>query len=198
VSSEEIAKPTTTDDGMDHVSVACRGLIGLIFFLSAASKIKSRASSAEFFAVTRKLLRVFAGRPWATPLVTRVTGFAVISMELAILIALTIPSLARLGFGIALVALLMFSSAIAAAMHRGVRMSCACFGRSTTPLGVPHLVRNIILAVAAITGLVLGAERPETASPEALLVPVLAALATALVLIRFDDLVDLFKPGPRL
>ncbi|MFI7633495.1 MauE/DoxX family redox-associated membrane protein [Nonomuraea sp. NPDC049400] len=183
---------------MDHVSIACRGLIGVVFLLSAASKITSRAAAVEFFGVIRRLLRIFAGQPWATRSATKATGFAVISMELAVPFALAIPSLARLGFGTALVALLMFSCAIAAAIHRGVRMSCACFGRSTTPLGVPHLVRNGILSVAAITGLVLGAGRPVTASPQALLVPVLAALVTALVLIRFDDLVDLFKPRARL
>jgi hypothetical protein len=170
-------------------------LIGLIFLWSAVSKLTGRTAAKEFFGVTRRLLSACVGGGWATRTTARIVGVVVISVELATPAALAIPALVRIGFGVALVMLLSFSYAIVAAMHRGISTACACFGRSTAPLGAPHLVRNTLLSVAVITGLVVGPEHLGGVPALALAVPALAALASALVLVRLDDLVDLFAPS---
>jgi len=60
----------------------------------------------------------------------------------------------RLGGVVALVALAGFSVVLAAALRRGVRVACGCFGGSgAQPVTVADLVRNALLAVPAAAAL---------------------------------------------
>ncbi|WP_306368059.1 MauE/DoxX family redox-associated membrane protein [Nocardiopsis sp. CC223A] len=76
-------------------------------------------------------------------------------------------------------------------------VACSCFGTGRSVLGWPHVWRNLVLSALAATGLgcavVAG---PVLPSPNAAAVAAGAAAALTAVTFYFDDLVDLFRPGP--
>lgn len=100
--------------------------------------------------------------------------------------------------GLALAASLLtaFSVGIAVSARQGPPVPCRCFGPSETPFGYRHVVRNSLLIAVAVTGGL--AATPGGSSelhPAAIVVAVAAACVAALV-IRVDDLVDLFAGPP--
>ena len=75
--------------------------------------------------------------------------------ELAIAAALILMPSARWGALAALALLLAFTSAIVRAMRRGEAPDCHCFGQlHSEPAGAPSVVRNGLLAAAAIVVLI--------------------------------------------
>ncbi|MGQ4267057.1 MauE/DoxX family redox-associated membrane protein [Nocardiopsis changdeensis] len=77
----------------------------------------------------------------------------------------------------------------------GNAVPCACFGSSRTPLGWPHVGRNLALTGVAAAGLAcalaVGPALPT--SPGGIAVALAAAAAVTAVTFFFDDLVDLFR-----
>lgn len=101
-------------------------------------------------------------------------------------------------FGFASGALLLsvFTVAIAAAMSRGDRVPCRCFGASTTRLGLPHVARNLALVAVCATGLVATVSATGPVRHPAGIATALVCAATVVGLAaRLDDLVALFAPG---
>ncbi|MEU8004505.1 MauE/DoxX family redox-associated membrane protein [Catellatospora sp. NPDC049111] len=175
---------------MRYVLLGCVVCLGVVFAVSAISKLRSRASYAAFVASTRELLP----RPWppAAPV-----ALTVVVAEVAIVpLLFSVPTA---GLAVAAVLLLAFSAAIVLAVRRGVRTSCRCFGSSTKPLAGPHAVRSGVLAALAVTGAVLagpvGAANVVTGlHPAGVAITLLAAGVFAALMIMFDDLVGLFAP----
>jgi hypothetical protein len=179
-----------------YLAFASRCLIGLVFVLSAASKLRNRRAFDDFVGAIRQLLTaVVPGRVWGRATV-RGTGVAVIAAEVVIPILLAVPGLARAGFAVAAGLLVAFTVAIAAVLRRGTGTACHCFGAAASPLGPVHLVRNGILLIIAGTGLVVGGVGLDGAAPAGLVVAGAAALVAAVVLTRLDDIVDLFSADP--
>jgi hypothetical protein len=91
----------------------------------------------------------------------------------------------------------VLAAGVTVVIRSGTRAACACFGaRPGRDLGRSHLVRNaglLALLVTAFVGNALGNGRPPVA---ATVVAVLTGVVTALLVIRFDDLVALFAPVP--
>lgn len=108
---------------------------------------------------------------------------------------MVVPGTAGIGIGIAIVLLMVFGVGIAAAMLRGLRTTCRCFGSSSAPLGRRHLVRNALLVAVAATGLAFGSDRVGSADPAGLAVAGAGALVLAALVVRLDDLIDLFTPA---
>ncbi|MGK5552102.1 MauE/DoxX family redox-associated membrane protein [Actinomadura kijaniata] len=182
---------------MEYLAFGCRVLIGLVFALSAFSKLRSRPAFAEFAAVTRTLLRALVPGRSAGRAGARRVGAAVAVLEAAVPVLLVVPAAVPAGHAVALALLAAFAAGIAAALRGGVRTACRCFGASAAPLGARHLARNGVLALAALTGLVAGPGRVAAAEPAGLAVAATAAAVLALLVIRFDDLIDLFAdPAP--
>lgn len=171
---------------MTYLSFAGHWLLGVVFAISAVSKLRGRAAFAEFAASTRDLLP----SRWRTTSVTVST--VVVVLEAAVPVLLAVPGLRRGGLGLAMTLLVAFGAAIAAALRRGERTACRCFGASRVPLGKRHLVRNGLLAAVAVLALVSGDVRP--ADPVGLAVAGTAAGVLALLVTRFDDVIDLFAP----
>lgn len=177
---------------MTHVGFAASCLIGLVFGISAVSKLRS---FGEFARTTRLLLIAVAGprRPLSYT-GTRSVSVAVAAAESAIPALALVPVLNPVGLGLAGLLLVGFGVGIAAAMRRGVRTSCRCFGASSQPLGARHLVRNAALLLVAVAGLTAG-----PAGDIELAGRVIAAGAAAILAVlvfRLDDLIDLFTPNP--
>ncbi|WP_432921769.1 MauE/DoxX family redox-associated membrane protein [Microbispora sp. CA-135349] len=174
---------------MSYVLVGCRLLIGLVFVLSAVSKIRSRAAYAKFREATRSLAPGLPYRP--------VAAF-VVALELAVAPALAWPTTTPIGFAAAAALLAAFTVATASAIRRGSRVDCRCFGPSATTAGAGHLVRNGVLLAAATAGagLAVAGVPPVGAHLAGVAVAVAAALLLTTLAVLADDIAGLFSASP--
>jgi uncharacterized membrane protein YphA (DoxX/SURF4 family) len=169
---------------MAYAALAARVLIGLVFVVSAAGKLRAYG---EFVTSVRdfRLLPPAWDRPVAA---------VVVAVEVAVPVLLLVSATARLGAALAIGLLAVLTAAVWSAVQRGTGAVCRCFGVRPDPLGPRHVARNLTLLVAA--GLALGGG---AVAPAGVVVAVGAAVVAALVLLRLDDLADLFRgtPAPR-
>jgi hypothetical protein len=181
---------------MVYLVVGCASLIGTVFAVSTFSKLHSRRALTEFLYSTTTMLYAFPRAQRVNRTFARSVGFAVIAAELGTFILVVIPATVPIGFGVAFVLLLGFSLAIAVTSRSGVSVSCRCFGASSSPVGGRHLLRNSLLLVATISGLVASvAGRQGPATPAGVAIAAGTAVVAAVLLIRFDDLFELFRPS---
>jgi hypothetical protein len=177
---------------MDEVGFGCYCLLGLVFAMSSASKLRGRTAFDEFVGTTRVLAVAMIPGYQVSRDEARLVGVAVVSGETAVPVLMVLPGTAGIGLGIAMFLLTVFGVGIAAAMRRGLRTTCRCFGSSSTPLGTRHLVRNALLVAVAATGLAFGPDQLTQADPAGSAVAGAAALVLAALVVRLDDLIDLF------
>jgi hypothetical protein len=172
---------------MFYLVLTCRCLLGVVFAVSAASKLRP-AGFADF---TRTVRAVVPGwSRWAGPIAA-----AVAAGEAMVVAGLFLPSTTPYGFGLAGLLLAAFVFAIVHTLRRGAAVRCRCFGSSGTPLGYPHVVRNALLIAVAVAGLLGTAVTAGTglAVPlPAAAVSVAGGVVAAAVLIRLDEIVELF------
>ncbi len=161
-----------------YLELGCRGLLAGVFLVSLAGKLRGRAAYAAFVAATASLLAT-DGRQ------ARVLAPLTIAAEIATVGALAVGTA---GLLVAAALLGCFTVALVLALRRGTTAPCRCFGASTTPIGVHHVVRNLVLAGLAVVGSIAGYDGAPL-DPAALVVTALAALVCVLVTVRLDDLV---------
>jgi hypothetical protein len=168
-----------------YVALSCRCVMAITFGFSFFSKIRNGNAFREFAAWVGGVPPV-SRRTQLPVAVTLVAG------ELVVTGTVIAPGTARWGLTLAALLLTVFAAGIYAALRRGVRAPCRCFGASTTPLGWSQVVRNTLLAVVAVAGAIAqGSQRGVT-------VPgVILSLATAALLvvpvIFYDDLAFLLQ-----
>lgn len=177
---------------MPYLLLFSRGLLAIVFLVSAAGKLRSRAQLRAF----TESLRAMKVLPAAA--VGPVAG-TVAMAELAVaLLLVPLPTPAPTTIGFALAALLLggFTVAIVLVLRRGVQASCRCFGASAgRPFGREHVVRNLVLLAFAVLGGYASLGDTAITGYRAVLALPPAALC-ALVVTRLDDLVALFAPVP--
>ena len=184
---------------MSFVLVFGYAVTAVVFVVSATGKLRDpdgfRDSLAPLSVIPRRSIRAVAvalttaeivaaaGVCWG--LVTALAG-----RPLAQPVALA-------GLVLSALLLVVLTTGIAIEVRRGTTAGCACFGVATHRLGARHLVRNALLVVCVVAGL---ATYPmvldRTVPPGGALVALAGGLVAALILIRLDDLVDLFAPIP--
>ncbi|MER6914775.1 MauE/DoxX family redox-associated membrane protein [Streptomyces sp. NPDC000594] len=175
---------------------AARGCLLLVFTHSVIGKARSRRAFAEFTDSVSAL--VPARRLPARPL-----AVLVVTAEAALVPALALPGLAAptgvLVAGLALAAVLLaaFTALAVSAARGGNQAPCRCFGRTTTPLGAVHAVRNALLLAVAVTGLLATLSPEGPADPVAVATALLAGAVLGLLTTALDDLAALFRPLPR-
>lgn len=186
---------------MDHLTIGCACILALVFAVSAASKLRGRAAFDEFAYATRTLLTASAqalrGAERRRP-GERVVRFVALGVAMAEAVAVplvAVPATARVGFGLAAVLLTCFSVAIALTLRRGVSTACRCFGAASAPLSRRHLVRNALLLAVAVAGLVTADGSLDGVHPAGAAVAAVTGAVAAVLLIRIDDLADLFAPA---
>jgi hypothetical protein len=172
----------------------------VVFAASSVSKVGSKQSRGAFEESLR-LLRLLPGQ-----LVRPLAG-TVVSAEIAIALGLgwgvlglvadaagTRPVIVATLF-LTIGLLIVLTCGIAVALVRGTPASCACFGASDRPLSRLHVIRNGALLLIAITGAALAsATSPGGPEPIGVLPAGVVGAVAGLVLIRLDDLIDLFTP----
>lgn len=176
---------------VQYLAFGVNCLVGLVFAVSALSKPRP-GQWRDFVESTRKLLGAFLPSRSAPTALARLVAPVVVVAEAAVVVLLIPARAAALAMAAVLVS--AFGVAIALALRRGVATACRCFGGSAE-LSHWHLVRNALLLAAVVAGLALEPGGPGTADPVGLAVAAVAALVLGLVLVRLDDLGELFGPG---
>ncbi|MCC5577543.1 methylamine utilization protein MauE [Microtetraspora sp. AC03309] len=164
---------------MEYVRAACATLIAVVFAASAVSKLR------DFRGFARSL-------PTLAPVSARLVrplALVVVAAETATPILLAVPRAASYGFALACALLTAFTAAIAGVLRRGRQATCRCFGASSEPVGRRHLVRNGALLISTVLG---GLAPQGLPAPAGLAVAATAGVAGAILIISFDDVVDLF------
>jgi hypothetical protein len=174
------------------ISLACRVLIGTVFTVSVVTKVRGRAAWRSFSSWLAGLpLRAL--RPtWAPAALT--------GAEAAVVVLVAIPATAPSGLAAAAVLSLGLTLGLAAAVHRGARQPCHCFGLSAEPLSGQHVIRNALLLTLAVTGSVSAIiTGPAAAGPVEGGLATIGGLAAALLIIFSGDVAALLRsPSVRL
>jgi hypothetical protein len=158
----------------------CQCFVGVVFLVAAVGKVRGYQAFRDSLPAMR---------------VPPALAGPVIAAELAVPVLLAFGNLPGLAFGsvagFVLATLLLVGFTLAVRWAKPA--TCNCFG-TVAPLGRRHLVRNAVLATAALTGVVL-AGAPVTL-PAVILGGPLGVLSAA-VLVRLDDFAVLFRPAAR-
>ncbi|MGW4638167.1 MauE/DoxX family redox-associated membrane protein [Sphaerisporangium sp. NPDC004334] len=176
---------------MQYVAIGIRCLIGTVFLVSSFSKVKGR-DAFDAFVVSVRDMETLPSR------LVRPVAFIVVCAEFSVCVTLATPGpwIVITGFAIAVGLLAAFAVGIALAVRGGVRAHCRCFGASVTPLGLRHVVRNVVLlsvaAIGAVTTLSDGAVDGGGA-----VVALFAGLVLGGMVTVLDDVVELFRPHHR-
>ncbi|GCD96039.1 MauE/DoxX family redox-associated membrane protein [Embleya hyalina] len=168
---------------MNQLLVATRVFLGLVFVLSLGAKLRAPGGFAEFVGSVRGLV---------PRLPARTTAVVVVAGEATVVVLLAWTRTVSLGLGVALLLSVAFTVALWSAIRRGRRVSCGCFGASTTPVGPAHVVRNVVLTACAAVGLAAGPAGADTWGPGTATSIAAGAVAAGLVALT-DDVVDLFR-----
>jgi hypothetical protein len=169
------------------IGVGCCWLVAVVFAVSAAGKLRSAGARAAFrrSVADMKVLSIEVVGPAAA---------AVPIAEALAVVLLVLPPTAVYGCVLACVLLAAFTTGIVIVLRRGTRASCLCFGASERPFGARHVVRNVLFAAAALSGALLSAQPVDV---PAALVAIAAGAIAALLVVTFDELLDLFGTPAR-
>lgn len=173
---------------MQYLAIGCRTAVVVVFLLAVAGKVLGSGAFAEF---SRSVAEMKAAPARLVPVVARTT---VLAEALTALLVIGIRVTAVIGFSLAIVLTVLFSQAILRSIRSGNRTACRCFGRSISPLGPRHLVRNGLLLGVSVAGLT-ASWAGGSAELAGALVAVLAGLFLGLVIASFDDLAQLLAPA---
>jgi hypothetical protein len=173
----------------------------IVFGASAAAKLRGRGAYrsyrdglAEAGLVPGKLLPATAAALAACEALLAAGSASAVALAAAALPGAVAASWAALAGAIVLASVL--TAGVGVAIRRGAQASCACFGAaSARPLGPAQLARNLSLVAAITAGLIAQGLAPGTGTLAATALGVVAGAVIALMLIRLDDLIDLFAPS---
>ncbi|GAA3246412.1 MauE/DoxX family redox-associated membrane protein [Nonomuraea helvata] len=172
---------------MQYVDVASRLLLLTVFALALGSKVSSRSAWNEFVRSIRTMAVIDNAKAPAAAVATAVAEAGVI-----VLAVIPLRWAGSLSFVLAAGLLGCLTVAVIMVVRRGAAVPCRCFGASTTPLGVEHVVRNGILIAIALLGLgaslVNGSFEPGFGIVAGVFGAVLGVLMS-----RWDDLVSLLR-----
>jgi hypothetical protein len=171
-----------------------------VYGTSAGSKLVSgtnyrafRDGLAETALVPGRLLAVTA-----TALACGEAAVAIIQVTAAIAAVTGAPGsvpTATIALGCAIALTSVLAAGITVVIRSGRHATCACFGaRSGRQLNGSHLARNAGLLVLLLVAMVGNQIRHGRPVPAAAIVAIAAGAIIALLLIRFDDLAELFAP----
>jgi hypothetical protein len=158
-----------------------------VFTVSVVTKVRGRAAWRSFSSwLTGLPLRVLR-LTWAPAALT--------GAEAAVVVLVAIPATAPAGLVGAAVLSLGLTLGLAAAVHRGARQPCHCFGLSSEPLSGRHVIRNALLLTLAVTGSVSAIiTGPAAAGPVEGGLAAIGGLAAALLIIFSGDVAALLRP----
>jgi hypothetical protein len=161
---------------MQYFALCGRVLLATVFLVSASTKLRSAAAFAAFRRSTRRMA-ILPER------LVRPAAVLVVGCEAAIVLLLATPTLGGLAV------------AIGSTVRRGIDTTCQCFGHSAMPLGIAHIVRNVVLVVVAAVAGVTAVRGGALEVGGALLAGLAGVLLGALVTV-LDDIRQVLQPPP--
>lgn len=166
---------------LSYALLSCKLLVGGIFLLSTAGKIRDPRAFAESlppFGVPRRWQHVVA--------------IGIVAAESGVVLLLAWSTSAPFGFVLAAVLLIGFTLAIVRVLRTRIPVKCRCFGAESAVLRPAHVWRNVVLAVVALAGLCLAVVGPQDALDLAGVAVIVLLVATVLTLeATMDTLVKL-------
>lgn len=185
---------------MPYVSLGLQAALWWVFTTSGWSKIRSPTAQRAFADSLRPLplLPARLVNPVALLVTTTELGLVLgTSWSMMALIA-GWPSVRPVG-SLVLTATFLLLAGLTTGMVLAVRREtgarCACFG--ATPQLRRHVVRNTVLLALTVTALgAVGVTPPRPLPWAGVVLSVATGSVAALILVRLDDLVDLFLPTP--
>ncbi|CAG6392501.1 hypothetical protein NMG29_13930 [Streptomyces cocklensis] len=172
---------------MQYVDVAGRLLLITVFALALAGKVSSRDAWQEFVQSVRSMAVIDRGKAPAAAVATAAAEAAVV-----VLAVIPLRLAGTAAFLLAAGLLGCLTVAVAKVVRRGAAVPCRCFGASQTPLGVAHVVRNLILVATALLGLAGSLAHGHLDVAFCAVVAVFGA-GLGLLMARWDDLVSLLR-----
>jgi hypothetical protein len=171
---------------MTYSALACRALIGLVFAVSAFTKLRSPGTFRDFASWLADLPGLPAvGRAPA--------GIVLAAAEAAAVVLVALPWTWEAGLVLAAAVLAVLAGGVAAVARTGVNTSCRCFGTSSVPLGRRHAARNAVLCAAAAVGAAGIGSR--ATRPAGVALSLGLAVVAAMFVVFFDDLAAVFAAG---
>ncbi|MFI6258618.1 MauE/DoxX family redox-associated membrane protein [Micromonospora zamorensis] len=173
---------------MRYLEVACRLLLVTVFVVAVYTKVSGMPAWLSFVDSLRQLDPVSTN-------VARPAAILTVTVEVLVTLLLLVPvrRVGEIGFVLAAGLLVAFTIVIALAVAKGTRATCRCFGASTTPLGWPHILRNLTLLVVALLGLA-GASAPESLGVSGALLAGVGGLVLGVLVTVIEDIVALIRP----
>ncbi|MGP3934221.1 MauE/DoxX family redox-associated membrane protein [Nonomuraea sp. KM88] len=176
---------------MQYVALGLRCAISLVFLVAVLGKLRSKNAFGRFAGSVPDVLPGLPSR------VTVAVGAAVVAAEASVVVLLVAEGTAPAGLVLAGAVLLTFCAAIGRVIRTGARTPCRCFGATASPLGGRHLIRNLLLVLAAAAGVAAHREAPpDSLHPAGAVIALVAGAAAALAVVLLDDLADLFAGRP--
>lgn len=188
---------TTTGTAPQVLLAVAVAVCSTVLAVSVVAKLRGRTAFAGFVAAVVQLSGL--PRPLARPVAVAVVATeAVLATGLAA--ALVVPStLAAPVLAVAAALFAGFALVLARAVARHVPTSCHCFGASSDPVSVGHVVRAALLCAVAVAGTAVAPAAPADGllglPPAALLVAGAVAAGCVACLVLLDDLAWLLWPG---
>lgn len=174
-----------------YLEVTCRLLLVVVFAVAVFTKVSNRSAWQAFVQSLHQLGQL----PEAA---VRPAAIATVTTELLATLLLMVPvrAVGISGFVLSAGLLFAFTVVIGLAVARGNRTPCRCFGASSTPMGAPHLARNLLLVCLAALGLVATVTAGPIEIPYALLAGA-GGLLVGILVTAAEDIVALLRPMGR-
>jgi len=171
---------------MSALELGCRTMLCVVLGAAAAGKLRR----PDFAAFTDAL------RGFGVPAALARPPLAALIVALEAAGAALLLAVPAVGYAVALGLVAAFTLALRGVVRSGRPVACRCFGASTAPVGVVHLVRNaVILAVIGLGIAAALAGGAAVALPARVAAIASGALAGAAIA-RWDDLAYLVRPHP--
>ncbi|MEV0385475.1 MauE/DoxX family redox-associated membrane protein [Nonomuraea sp. NPDC050643] len=173
---------------MQYVDVAGRALLITVFVLALVSKVSSRGAWSAFVRSTRAMAVI--PDKLAPP-----AAAATAAAEAGVIVLAAVPVrwTGSAAFVLATGLLGCLTVAVVLVVGRGAAVPCRCFGATETPMGAPHVIRNLILLATALLGLA-GSLVSGSFDPAFTVVVGLFGAVLGLLMARWDDLASLLRP----
>lgn len=186
---------------MVYLAVFAMVLCGLVLLVSAVGKVRGKAAYADFassvpaFGVPARWTSLFAAATVAAEFV--ITALLLPATVLAGLGSASGWWLAWAGLVFAAGLFGVLTAAVWRAVARRTGAVCRCFGPARTVLAHRHVVRNVLLLLVTVAGVIAlsGVDSAAGADPVAAALAAVVGAVGAVAVVRFDDLAELFA-GP--
>jgi hypothetical protein len=185
----------------EFVAGVC-AMTACVFGASAAAKIRSRAAYRAYRAGLGAI-HLMPGYLLTTAAAVLAVGEALTAAWLTGCTALLAAQgdhasalLAESALATATLLTATLTVGITVAIRRGSPAPCPCFGvRSPRPTGPAHLLRNLVLLSAVVSGLTLGPTVRQPPTPAGLTLALGTAVVAAMLIIRWEDIAEVITPA---